>query len=165
MIQKKTSLLDLKLKQIKALDKVVSSLNYGNNEYGDLLTKLNTQKVIESIATAQSEYDLAFHSICEVLKVGKEDLLRYTPDLVENEDLKKEYSTPKTIQPQMGKISLHKVKVEPALLNNLKKKSHKSPKHIKTHYHHNFPTLQPFFQRNFPKYMKKAKKMMKKHYK
>ncbi len=95
LIMKKAALLELKSKQIYALNNVLEhmetrevSFNSADSEYSNLLGVVNEQRLIETLAASNSEYDFAFHSLCEVLKVGERDLVNMTEEISQKNLLK-----------------------------------------------------------------------------
>jgi hypothetical protein len=85
LIIKKLALLDVKIKQIKVLDQATQSIeqhpgDINSNSPSNALWKDSIDTIIETIGTSQSEYNIAFNSICSILGTSKEQLKKEIPD-------------------------------------------------------------------------------------
>eukprot|EP00340_Litonotus_pictus_P006313 CAMPEP_0170517956 /NCGR_PEP_ID=MMETSP0209-20121228/3762_1 /TAXON_ID=665100 ORGANISM="Litonotus pictus, Strain P1" /NCGR_SAMPLE_ID=MMETSP0209 /ASSEMBLY_ACC=CAM_ASM_000301 /LENGTH=316 /DNA_ID=CAMNT_0010803337 /DNA_START=139 /DNA_END=1090 /DNA_ORIENTATION=- len=77
-INKKLSLLDMKLKQVEVIDDAIKNIeehpyDIGTNEGNNLFWKNNLEDLTRSSALVNSEYQLAWGSICDVL--GHKELI------------------------------------------------------------------------------------------
>lgn len=128
LIMKKAALLELKSKQIYALNNVLEnmethalSFNSADTEYANLLGVVNEQRLIETLAASNSEYDFAFHSLCEVLKVGNRDLVNMTEEIKQKNLLKD------SLVESKGKVSKHGPMLPLSSKQHHKKRQSKSP--------------------------------------
>lgn len=86
------NLMDLKLKQISVLEEQIDrhfkNLNGTSDSINEHINSENTQRLIDSLSSSASLFNLNYHSACEILKVGNDQLQASSEPSQKVEELK-----------------------------------------------------------------------------